>query len=103
MRRIGFLALASCLAWTFSAAGAARPDDQPPAASSPLAAKETAARTKASEEMAGLAKFCAMYSAYDDARQAYARAIALAPAGGGDALKAEVEKLKDRTAAAPAA
>jgi hypothetical protein len=102
MRRFRSLVLVACLVSGVVGSRAARPDDGAPAAPSPLLTKENAARTKAAEELAGLAKFCVMYSAYDDARQTYAKAIAIAPAAGGDALKAEAEKLKGKSGTTPA-
>jgi hypothetical protein len=99
MRRPASLAFASSLAFCVLVGGAARADDPP---ASPLSPKEIAARQKAADELAAFAKSCAMYSAWDDARQAYAKAIALSPPGAGDPLKAEAEKLKDKTGA-PAA
>jgi hypothetical protein len=77
--------------------GVARTDPPPPPtapAADALAQKETTARGKAADEMAALAKSCASYSAYDDARQAYAKAIALNPQNA--AFTAELAKLKGK-------
>lgn len=93
LRRLCVVFGTCCLLGSLHTASA-QPD--PPAAVAALVQKETAARAKAADEMASAARFCAASSAYDDARQAYATALAFrdhAP------FKAEVAKLKGKKSA----
>ena len=76
----------------------AQPDPPQAAAADPLLQKETTAPAKVADELAGLARACATYRALDDARQAYARAMAFA--GDGEKYKVELDKLKGKTAGA---
>jgi hypothetical protein len=62
-----------------------------------LAKQETAARAKAGDEMAGLARLSASLSAYDDARRAWSKALAFAPEN--KLFRSELDKLKGRKSA----
>src|SRR5262245_39711416 len=62
-------------------AGTASGEPDAPAAATPAALlqKETAARAKAADELAGFAGFCGTSLDFDSARQAYAKASAFNP------------------------
>jgi hypothetical protein len=77
------------------------PDNATAPAQAPdaIAKQESAARAKAGDEMASLARFCATTYSYDDARQAWAKALAMTPAN--KLFRSELEKLKGRKSTPP--
>lgn len=57
---------------------------------------EDACRAKAADEIARLARYCALTNAYDDARRDYAKALAFV--AGSKSIKTELAAIKGRTA-----
>jgi hypothetical protein len=100
MTRLPSAAVVVCMAALLAAPERARSD--PPSPAQPgddaPAQKESAARTKAADELAAVARFAEGLSAYDDARQAFARAAALSPTA--DAFRTDLDALRGKKAAA---
>jgi len=88
LRNVALAALA-CLCGTSPAS--ASPDSPVPEA---LAKQESAARAKAGDEMASLARFCATTYSYDDARQAWAKSLAFVPDN--KLFRSELGRLKSK-------
>jgi hypothetical protein len=97
--RIRTLVLLVVVASGLAGTAAAQPDTPPapPPAVAALLQKETAARLKAADEMAGLARFCEVNADYDTARQAYAKAVAFNPQA--KLAKADLARMKGKKSA----
>ncbi len=74
---------------------------QEPAAAAAAALKkiEDSGRAKAADEIARLARYCALTNAYDDARRDYAKALAFV--AGSKSIKTELAAIKGKTARPP--
>lgn len=92
MRALRFVPVLALAAVALAAPAPGAPGPAP--AAEALAKQESAARTKAGDEMAGLARFCASASAYDDARRAWAKALAFAPDS--KLFRSELDKIKGK-------
>ena len=92
MRLTRLLLLLAFTAAALATPAAGAPD--PARTAEALAKQETVARTKAGDEMASLAHFCATTYSYDDARKAWAKALAFAP--GNKLFRSELDKLKSK-------